>query len=357
MRSVFDVGESWVVLRRVWLGGRVAALCALWSCAAAAPTESGSHSASAAGSTAVEEKVSDGKSTVTVLSRPGDERRKPKPAVSATPPLTDEACQQRPACAERGLCTASGQDCVARSYADCERMTACASGKCAFTAGQCQPVPDCKNAHECGVRGRCQNDGAGCVAGAVEDCRGATLCPSDGLCSLADGVCVAQSPGDCRRAAACLKQGRCTPRSGACVALRDNECRRSEGCRRDGRCSARGGTCVKSCRESEACANGGRCGEPPAARAGEASCIVVSDQDCQKATICAELGHCSMGLARRCEAGDDVECRRSRLCREQGRCTATRGRCWPGSKAECEQATVACKREGRCNHDAGRCVR
>lgn len=298
------------------------------------------------------EVASDGKSSVTVLSRPDHPSVKPPPGHVPGPRTTAE-CRAAQTCATQGLCTASGTTCVAASYADCEQMRGCGLGKCAFAAGVCSVVATCKASDGCTREGSCVDKGDGCVADA-DGCSQSTRCSEEGRCSIDDGLCVAAADSDCKDAKACTHGGRCKADAGSCIVKSDQECKVAAVCKEEERCSARDGICVKSCAEDELCKKHGRCGERDSH---PGSCVALSDADCDKAEVCADLGHCSLGLDARCEAGDDVECRLSRACKEDGRCTQKRGRCLPASDAECSAATIACKREGRCKHQAGRCVK
>lgn len=335
-------------------GGVALAVLGVAACAPAgpvAPPPGPTGTPTATGEEA-KEIASDGQSSVTVLARPDHPAVKPPPGHVPGPRTTAE-CRAAETCATQGLCTASGTTCVAASYADCEQMRGCAHGKCAFAAGVCSVVATCKASHGCALEGACIDKDDGCVADA-DGCRQAARCAKEGRCSIDDGLCVAAADTDCKDAEACTHGGRCKADAGSCVVASDLECKVAPVCKVEGRCSARDGICVKSCAEGELCKKHGRCGER-ASHPG--SCVALSDADCDKAEVCADLGHCSLGLDARCEAGDDVECRLSRACKEDGRCTQQRGRCVPASDAECSAASIACKREGRCKHEAGRCVK
>lgn len=296
--------------------------------------------------------ATEGKSTVTVLNRPDHPSVKPPPGAKPVPRTTAE-CRMMQACATQGLCTASGAACVSASYEDCEQMRGCASGKCAFEAGTCKVVPDCKASHGCAQRGRCAEFSGKCVAD-EDGCKQSVGCKTEGRCTADNLNCVAAEDVDCTSSEACTLGGRCKADAGRCVAQSDKACKKAPACKEHGRCVARDGVCVKSCAEDELCTVHGRCGERPTH---PGSCVALSDTDCDKSEMCKEMGYCSLGLNARCEAGDDVECRLSQTCKEHGRCTHQRGRCIPGSDAECKAASIACKREGRCKHDNGRCVK
>jgi len=330
---------------------------ALAACASAAPRPrpgpQTSGAPTAAGRDDGPEIATDGKSTVTVLSRP-DHPLARKPGKPAPEPMSDAKCRAKQACAESGLCSASGTECIAKSFVDCQQMRACGHGRCSFEDGGCKAVQSCKQSHGCRQNGLCADKGEGCIAGDVDGCRGSVACTRNGRCNLRNEVCVASINPDCKDAEVCTAGGRCIADGGSCRALSDAQCRRSAACKDHRRCLARDGVCVKSCPDSEPCSTFGRCGQ---SRTKPNSCIALTDADCERATVCADLGHCSMSLTGTCQTGDDVECRRSRTCREDGRCTFHRDRCLPASDVECANAAVACKREGRCRHDGGRCVK
>ncbi len=304
------------------------------------------------------EVTTDGKSTVTVLSRPDHPAVKPPPGAAGAAPTTAD-CRAREACPAEGRCTSNGTSCVAASYGDCAQMRSCASGRCAFEAGVsgasgvCKVVASCQASQRCQSEGLCDEGKDRCVA-SPDGCSQSQRCHEEGRCAVDEGVCVAAADADCKSASLCAAEGRCKADAGRCVAPSDQHCKATAACKDEGRCLARDGVCVKSCQDSELCTRHGRCGER-ASQAG--SCVATSDAACDASLLCKELGHCSLGLDGRCEAGDDVECRLSQTCKEDGRCTHKAGRCAPASNAECEASTIACHREGRCKHHDGRCVK
>jgi hypothetical protein len=298
--------------------------------------------------------ASEGNSSVSVLSRPDHPLVRPKGEPTAKA-VTDAQCRSFKGCGERGLCTAQGVNCVAASWGDCEQMTACALGKCVFDAGQCKAVSDCSASHGCKENGACGHAGDKCAAQDTDGCRQSTACARDGVCTLEGGLCIAKRPKDCRDSEVCKTGGQCVVDNGLCKALTDAHCARVPACKEHKKCLARDGVCVSSCAGDTNCQRFGRCGEKGIGNG--VSCVALSDKDCEKSGVCAELGHCSAGLRGSCEAGDNVECLRSRSCKEDGRCRAVRGRCLPQSDAECRNSIVACGREGRCRHAEGRCVK
>jgi len=282
------------------------------------------------------EVASDGNASVTVLGSDGQPAGKlpnPVAAGSAAPSapqavVTDESCRNEPACTAGGSCSAKDGACVAASWEDCERITACATGRCRFAEGRCETLAVCEQSHACLEEGRCRNG-------------------SDGRC-LADA---------CGKGPACKNNGLCGVSNGACVARNDRDCKLASVCKDGGRCLARGGDCVKSCQESKGCKRNGRCDERKGKRGDPASCIATSDKQCEASERCVDMGLCTLGLKGDCVAGDDVECLRSRACQQHGRCSAKQERCVPGSNAECSKSSIACKAEGRCRFQDGRCVK
>lgn len=173
-------------------------------------------------------------------------------------------CAQTEPCKESGLCTQSGDRCLAKTAEDCARSTACtAEARC--TA----------------------NDGA-CVIGSKADCAASLMCTRGQLCGFADGACIY----DCPASDGCVQSGRCTRPADApttskeCLATRAEDCEASTGCTDNGLCALDGDECVIDCRKLDDCKIEGRC----TLEAGV--CTATNAVDCQRSEACSTLGRC-----------------------------------------------------------------
>jgi hypothetical protein len=102
------------------------------------------------------------------------------------------------------------------------------------------------------------------------------------------------------------------------------------------------------CRDSEAeCKAFGRC------TGTIGHCTATSDEDCRKASVCAQSGWC-VAKDGKCEVPAGSACQNDR-CSEYAECTKRGGACVVGSEADCKQSGI-CRRGGQCSFRGGKCV-
>ena len=128
------------------------------------------------------------------------------------------SCGEDSDCRNRGLCTSSGNTCIAGSNADCENSAACEDlGRCTARAGRCVAGSDgdCKRGKAC-EKGFCVALQDDCTATA-DSCRGSLFCRIAGSCTFRGGRCVVGSDADCAQSSSCKSDGWCSESRGACV--------------------------------------------------------------------------------------------------------------------------------------------
>ncbi|MBI4822143.1 MAG: hypothetical protein HY791_38145 [Deltaproteobacteria bacterium] len=199
--------------------------------------------------------------------------------------------------------------------------------------------PDCRATLACEYYGRCEYDGARCVATSDEDCRSSIGCKEDGHCGRdrRTGSCVLDDLG-CNRRPECALEGLCGARDGVCAPRVSSDCERSLACRREGRCfgaldgmscAVHGVTNEDACAKSELCAERGGCSASVDESTRTWVCAPDAASACERSEACRSEGLCTlkMGTVPTCTAVTDAECAKSKACAKGQRCFVHAGRC------------------------------
>lgn len=115
-----------------------------------------------------------------------------------------------------GCGNARGEPCATADV--CKSGLLCAGGVCADPKQACAASPGCADG------GLCTPSGGNCIVASDADCRSSTGCHDRGLCKakvsrgkLDPGACVATSAADCRASTGCQRSARCALKDGRCV--------------------------------------------------------------------------------------------------------------------------------------------
>lgn len=224
-------------------------------------------------------------------------------------PTSSAHCQKSSACITQGACTyrADTGTCVAGSDDDCGDSRWCLSyGLCTKVGDSCTAVDSSSCDQACTESGVCtfvashkrdpyRRKGPMCIITKDTDCSASHQCTRNGRCHLKAGMCLPGTTSDCKKTRECKDHGRCSFVKGRCAAASRTDCAQSKGCRQGGQCSPIGGSCVLASSGDCAalCSTVGRCHFLEDPRLGK-SCVVGSDQDCQRSTACPAAGLCGL---------------------------------------------------------------
>lgn len=228
------------------------------------------------------------------------------------------------------------------------------------------PRGNCPWPEHCALAGRCwqNDDGQSCSARSDTDCAQSWNCRDAGLCWKRNGGsgCTAEcEPTTCAKSQICRRYGQChppnAPVSSACHPASDADCANSQACRESGLCqfNAAAGACLAA--SDAACAASTACKEHGLCRLHDNQCDVAGQDDCTRASRCAESGECDFAVMAgggMCRVADKFDCRSSLGCRRHGRCQMFAGQnlllpngCRPSSAADCRQSED-CQQRGMC---------
>ncbi|TNE43461.1 MAG: hypothetical protein EP343_33485 [Deltaproteobacteria bacterium] len=171
---------------------------------------------------------------------------------------TDDDCKQSIACRAANKCLAENGACVEtrkdggtckRACESNEDCSGCSGGATVCDNSVCA-TEKCADTARCKERGQCTRSNNQCIAKTSADCQ--AVCSAEGLCTIDPGTaqCVASTNDDCKKGEACTNNRRCTADKGVCIVLcKETACDRSSDCKdcqggktqcRDNRCIAPG---------------------------------------------------------------------------------------------------------------------